>query len=138
LSNLGAARGDPGLVFRGRALGGKTLLLGLALLAQDQLLSMPAPGRRNALSQFRHELAGQGSPDQATQVGHRAGMHRVRLHPGTQFIEQGLGVRRAALNQDKRRRTFFREQAFRKDQITTTTLRPPLISDGFPGEWLLY
>jgi hypothetical protein len=48
-----------GLAFRGRALGGKTLLLGLALLTQDQFLVMPAPGSRHALSQFRHELAGQ-------------------------------------------------------------------------------
>jgi hypothetical protein len=120
LSNLGAARGDPGLVFRGRALGGKTLLLGLALLAQDQLLSMPAPGRRNALSQFRHELAGQGSPDQATQV-----------------VEQGLGMRRAALNQDKRRLPFSGKQGFRQNQITTT-LRASLARDDLRCEWLLY
>ena len=114
------------------------LLLGLALLAQDQFLLMPAPGSGHALSQFRHELAGQGAPDQATQVGERAGMHCSCLHPGTQFIEQGLGLLRAGLKQEERRRTFFREQAFRQDQVTTTTLRPPLISEGFPCGWLLY
>jgi hypothetical protein len=138
LSNLGAARGDPGLVFRGRALGGKALLLGLALLAQDQFLSMPAPGRRNALSQFRHELAGQGAPDQATQVGHRAGMHRVfACIRALSSSSKAWACERAALNQDKRRLPFFGEQGFRQNQITTT-LRISLARDGLPCEWLLY
>jgi hypothetical protein len=138
MSHFGAAGCEPSLVFRGRALGGKTLLLGFALLAQAQLFRLSAPGRRHALAQFRHELAGQGSSDQTTQVGDRAGMDCIRLHPGAQFVEQGLGLLRAALNQEECRRTLFREQAFRQDQITTTILRPRYISDSYPRGWLLY
>jgi len=133
-------------LFCARALRGKGYVVtetrngeaALALLAQDQFLRLPVPGSRHALSQFRHELAGLSSPDQATQVGERAGMHRPCLHPGTQLVEQGLGLLRAGLEQEERRRTFFREQAFRQDQVTTTLWRPTLVGDGFPGGWLLY
>ena len=64
-------------------------------------------------------------------------MHRVRLHPGSEFVEQGLGLLRAALNQDKRRLPFFGEQGFRQNQITTT-LRLSLARESLPCEWLLY
>jgi len=137
LSQFGAAGGEPGLVFRGRNLGRQPLLFGLALLTQGLFLLVPAPDSRHALSQFGDELAGQRTPDQTTQVGDRAGMHRVRLDPGTQFVEQGLGVRRAAPDQDKRRLPFFGEQGFRQNQITTT-LRVSLARDDLRCEWLLY
>ena len=137
LTQFSPACGHLGLVVRGRALDGEALLFGLALLTQGLLLLVPAPDSRNALSQFRDELTSQGPVDQAPQVGDRAGMHRVCLHSGGEFVEQGLSVRRAALNQDKRRLPFFGKQAFGENQITTT-LRAPLISDGLPCGWLLY
>ena len=100
---------------------------------------MSAPDSRNALSQFRDELTNQGPVDQAPQVGDRAGMHRVCLHSGREFVEQGLRVLRAALNQGKRRLPFFGEQALRQNQITTTTLRVSLARDDLRCEWwLLY
>ena len=63
------------------------------------------------------------------------GMHRVRLDPGDDFVEQGLGGRRAALNRNKRRFPFFGVQAFRQNQITTTTLRVSLARDDLRCEW---
>ena len=46
-------------------------------------------------------------------------------------------MRRAALNQDKRRLPFFGKQGFRQNQITTT-LRASLAMNDLPCEWLLY
>lgn len=137
LSQFGTTGGEPGLMLRRRAFGGHALLLGLALLTQGLFLRVPAPDNRHALPQFGDELAGQGTPEQPAQVGDRAGMHGVCLDPGGEFVEQGLGVRRAALNQDKRRLPFFGEQGFRKNQITTT-LRVSLARDDLRCEWLLY
>ena len=122
-------------MFRGSGFGGNAPLLGVALLTQGLVLLVPAPDSRHALSQFGHELACQGTPDQTAQVGDRTGMHRVCLHSGREFVEQGLGVLGAALNQGKRRGPFLGEQALRQNQITTTTLRVSLARDDLRCEW---
>ena len=137
LSQFGTAGGEPGLVFRGRNLGRQPLLFGLALLTQGLFLLLPAPDSGHALSQFRDELTSQGPANQAPQVRDRAGMHGVCLDSGGEFVEQSLGVRRAALNQDKRCLPFFGKQAFGENQITTT-LRLSLARDDLRCEWLLY
>jgi hypothetical protein len=118
--DLRPACGYLGLVFRCCALGGKAAFLCLALLAQDQFLLVPAPGYRNPQSQLRDELAGDRTPDQTAQVRDRARVHRFRLQARAQFVEQRLGLIRAALDQEERRGSFFREQSLGKDQITTT------------------
>ena len=109
LPDLSPACGDLGLVFRCRALGGDALILGLALLAKDQFLLLPAPGCRNAQSHFRDKLAGDRTFDQTAQVRDRAGVHSFRLHARAQLVEQCLGLIRAALDQEQRRGSFFRE-----------------------------
>ncbi len=121
-------------MFRGSGFGGNARLLGLPPLTRDSFFLLLAPDSRHALTQFRHELAGQGTPDQATQVGERTGVYGICLDAGGKLVEQGLGMRRAALNQDKRRLPFFGEQGFRENQITTT-LRVSLARDDLRCEW---
>ena len=111
--------------------------LSLALPALDQFLLTPAPGSRDALSQLRHELAGIGTPHQATQVRDRAGVHGFRLHACAQFVEQCLRLFRAAPDQDQRRIPLIGKQGFRKNQFTTTG-RAAFLATLFAHRWLLY
>ena len=118
--DLLAACRSPGLVFRGRALGGEALFLCVALLALHQLFLTPSPCSRDALPEFGHELACNRAIDQATQIREWAGVDGPCLHPCAQFVEQRLGLVLAATDQSLRCNSLLREQGIWKNQFTTT------------------
>jgi hypothetical protein len=100
LPDLRPAFGNLGLVFRCRTLGGKSAVFCFALLALGEFLLAPAPGHRNPQAQFRNELTGDSTPDQTAKVRDRARVHCFRLQACAQFVEQCLGLIRAALDQE--------------------------------------
>lgn len=75
----------------------------------------------NAQSGFRNEAPSQRPRHEAAQVGERRGGHGARLHAGSEFVEQRLGLIGVPAHQRSRDGSLVGCQPCRKNQITTTT-----------------